>query len=60
MCSLTEPSPKKEEQDMDRCPNRYSKYEDSPDLCDFNDKVCLLESGDRCEYWEEVQLEEDT
>ena len=41
------------------CPHIKRKYcgDESVDLCEINDKFCLLESGLECETWNEVQKE---
>ena len=40
-----------------RCPDARTSWYQDVDLCNLNDKVCLLEAGDRCPYYEEY-LEE--
>lgn len=51
----------------DTCPHRRSmggydsrrdKTYEAPDLCDINDKICLLETGDKCEIYEEFLSEQ--
>jgi len=41
------------------CPHIKRKYagDESVDLCEINDKLCLLEEGLKCEYWDEIQKE---
>jgi len=41
------------------CPYIKRKYsgDESVDLCEINDKFCLLESGLECDTWNEVQRE---
>uniref|UniRef100_A0A6H1ZPJ6 Uncharacterized protein n=1 Tax=viral metagenome TaxID=1070528 RepID=A0A6H1ZPJ6_9ZZZZ len=45
---------------MDRWPHirGIQVGDEGIDLCDINDKVCLLESGDECYIWEEHKQEE--
>lgn len=40
------------------CPHIRAPYNLDVYLCELNDKVCLLESGNRCEIWEEIQKED--
>ena len=46
--------------DERECPEaRHKRAGDEVyDICNLNDKICLLVSGDKCEYFEEY-LEED-
>jgi len=49
-----------------RCPHARSisaydakrdKYWDGPNLCEINDKLCLLESGDSCYIWDDIKID---
>lgn len=50
---------------MDRCPHIIRKWagDESYDFCELTErpsrriKPCLLESGDKCEIWDEIQEE---
>ena len=47
---------------MDKCPhirNIHYGDETSMDICELNTKPCLLEEGLKCDYWEEIQRDED-
>jgi len=48
----------------ERCPHikrrvfwHNDKSYDAPDLCDLNDKICLLEERLDCEEWKDIQKE---
>ena len=41
------------------CPHSYAGagYDSGPQLCEINDKLCLLESGNNCSIWDEIKKE---
>ena len=41
------------------CPHSYAGagYDSGPQLCEINDKLCLLESGDNCSIWNDIKID---
>jgi len=42
------------------CPDSRRSWYCDVALCNLNDKICLLESGDKCPYYEEWLEEQNT
>ena len=41
------------------CPHSHAGagYDSGPQLCEINDKLCLLESGDNCSIWNNIKID---
>ncbi len=49
-----------EQQKLSRCPHIIRKLagDETYDMCELNDKICLIEHGIyECETWDEIQKE---